>query len=46
MVEWIDDVVVSTVVSALVAVGIVKLATPPSALKPIPVRVRSRRRPR
>src|SRR5690606_35416699 len=43
MVEWIDEVVVGTVVAALVAVGIVRVATPQQSPKPIPVRVRTRR---
>lgn len=46
MVEWIDEVVVGSVVAVLVAAGVVKLATPNEAPKPIPLRVRSRRRGR
>jgi len=44
MVEWLDEVFVGTVVAALVAVGIVRMATPTEQPKPIPLRVRTRRR--
>ena len=44
MVEWLDEAITGTVVAALVAVGVVRFATPTQQPKPIPVRVRARRR--
>ncbi|HWL42167.1 MAG TPA: hypothetical protein VNQ73_04420 [Ilumatobacter sp.] len=44
MVEWLDEAITGTVVAALVAVGVIRLATPAEQPKPIPLRVRARRR--
>ena len=44
MVEWLDEAITGTLVAALVAVGLVRVATPQEAPKPIPLRVRTRRR--
>lgn len=44
MVEWLDEAITGTVVAALVAIGAVRIATPTQQPKPIPLRVRARRR--
>lgn len=44
MVEWLDEVFMGTIVAALCAAGIVRLTASTEQPKPIPVRVRSRRR--
>lgn len=44
MVEWLDEAITGTVAAVLIAVGVVRIATPQESPKPIPLRVRARRR--